>query len=90
MLAGERLRRAARDRFTAREVAEFRRSCVYHQPDWMSVARLGCALAETHGSSLTDDAMDAAAVGVDPSDRLWLRSLFEWPIKISGIRRRRR
>jgi hypothetical protein len=55
---------------------------VYHQPDWMSVARLGCALAETHGSSLTDDAMDAAAVGVDPSDRLWLRSLFEWPIKI--------
>jgi hypothetical protein len=78
--ATERVR-GVRERFTAADVSECQRLCVYHQVDWPAVARLASDLVQAHGVTLTAEAVDAAAETLDPSDRRWLSSLFDWPIK---------
>jgi hypothetical protein len=73
--------RTVRDRLTADDIAECRRSCPYHQVDWPLLATVACDLIETHGPTLVDEAIDAAAATLEEPDGRFLTSLFETPIK---------
>jgi hypothetical protein len=73
--------RTVRDRLTPDEIAQCRRSCPYHQVDWPLLATVACDLIETHGTTLIDEAIDAAAATLEELDGRFLTSLFENPIK---------